>query len=310
MNTQNNLKTKVLLFLLLVAAGLAKAQESLGIIKENAEWNILWKSTSSPTQTLITETIKLGEDTLVGGATYKKLLQKQSSPTDFGQGCLDYCLHGLIREEPTGKVFFKPNNQDCEYLLYDFGMVVSDTAVMYWCQNPNCEILIRIDSISTQNIAGLDRRVFYVSSKDQYGDDWRWLNTWIEGLGALEGLLYSCHIVNAGGITLHELLCYHENDEVLYVNEHYNTCIVDSNNTSISETVQTIMRFDPHSQNLCLLDSSNVKYITIYDMLGRVVFNQKICLSQTIDLSPLPNGTYIVFAQTEKQIVSTFKFVK
>ena len=74
----------------------------------------------------------------------------------------------------------------------------------------------------------MDRQVFYVSSKDAYSD-WRWLNTWVEGIGATEGLLYSCHVVSAGGITLHELLCYHEDDELLYMNPEYDTCVVDMN---------------------------------------------------------------------------------
>ncbi|MBQ5456530.1 MAG: hypothetical protein IIT63_11975, partial [Prevotella sp.] len=217
-----------LLALLLMAGGATmQAQEWMSLLKDNSEWNILWQSTGVPTPELITESLVISGDTLIDGELYKKVLRKLSSETQYWHGSMEYDLYGIIKEEESGKVFYKPKEQEVEYLLYDFGMNVNDTAVMYWCQNPNCEVHVRIDSIATQHIAGAERRVFYVSSKDMYGDEWHWLNTWVEGIGAMEGLLYSCHVVNAGGITLHELLCYHEDGELVWQNPTYNTCLID-----------------------------------------------------------------------------------
>ena len=200
-----------LLALLLMAGGATmQAQEWMSLLKDNSEWNILWQSTGVPTPELITESLVISGDTLIDGELYKKVLRKLSSETQYWHGSMEYDLYGIIKEEESGKVFYKPKEQEVEYLLYDFGMNVNDTAVMYWCQNPNCEVHVRIDSIATQHIAGSERKVFYVSSKDMYSD-WIWLNTWVEGIGAMEGLLYSCHVVSAGGITLHELLCFYPN---------------------------------------------------------------------------------------------------
>ncbi len=212
-----NNRLYTLLVLLLMACGM-KAQETTSILKDNSEWNILWQSTGVPIPELVTESLMVSGDTLVDGVFYKKVLRKLSSETQHWHGSLEYDLYGIIKEEESGKVFYKPIEQEIEYLLYDFGMNVNDTAVMYWCQNPNWEVHVRIDSIAMQHIAGAERRVFYVSSKDMFGDEWHWLNTWVEGIGAMEGLLYSCHIVNAGGITLHELLCYHEDGELVWQN--------------------------------------------------------------------------------------------
>ncbi len=309
MNNRINLKGMSLLLLLVVSA-MAKAQKTTSMFKNNSEWNILWESTSSPTITKITESLKLDEDTLIGNVTYKKLLRKLSSQTEYWQGCLEYCPCGLIREESSGKVFFKPDNQNEEYLLYDFSMNINDTAVMYWCQNPNSEIHIRIDSIATKYFAGFERRVFYVSSKDMYGDDWRWLNTWVEGIGAMEGLLYSCHIVNAGGITLHRLLCYHEDDDLLYINEDYNSCMIDTTPTSTTERLESAVYYDPCSQQLLLFTIPTAMSITIFDIYGRVVFDQKTYNDHAINLSFLPKGTYIVVNQQENSTPFTIKFVK
>ena len=221
-----NNRLYTLLVLLLMACGM-KAQETTSILKDNSEWNILWQSTGVPIPESVTESLMVSGDTLVDGVLYKKVLRKLSSETQYWHGSLEYDLYGIIKEEESGKVFYKPIEQEIEYLLYDFGMNVNDTAVMYWCQNPNWEVHVRIDSIATQHIAGAERRVFYVSSKDMFGDEWHWLNTWVEGIGAMEGLLYSCHVVNAGGITLHELLCYHEDGELVWQNPNYNTCLID-----------------------------------------------------------------------------------
>ena len=231
-----HLKIYTLLALMAIAY-MAKGQDYLPLVKDNAEWNIVWKATSQWTWLRITENLQLEGDTMVDDMHYKKVMRKISSEAPYWHGSTeDYSLYGLIREEPEGKVFYQPIDQDTVYLLYDFGMNVGDTASMHWCQlpNPSNEVIVRIDSINTQHIAGTERRVYYVSSKSVVLDaEWRWLNTWIEGIGATEGLLYSCHVTAAGGITLHELLCYHENGELLYMNPDYDTCFVDTNNTPV-----------------------------------------------------------------------------
>ena len=210
-----------------------KAQEFLPLVKDDAEWNIMWFAISQPPFDRITESLQFEGDTLVDDMHYKIVMRKISSETHYWNGNTDYySLYGLIREEPSGKVFYRPISQDTTYLLYDFGMNVNDTALMRVEQTPNPvgNVLVRIDSITIQNIAGADRRVYYVSSKDYnvFPSEWRWLNTWIEGIGATEGLLYSCSCTECGGGTKKELLCYHEDGELLYMNPEYDTCWVDT----------------------------------------------------------------------------------
>ena len=233
-----NIQLTIFFFLLLAVAGTAKAQDYLPLVKDNAEWNIMWQSTSTAHTIRITESLRIDGDTLVNDMHYKKVMRKISSETNYWHGSTEYySLYGLIREEPEGKVFYQPIDQDTVYLLYDFSMNINDTVVMSWCQGPNplWDVTIRIDSITTQYIAGMDRRVFYVSSKSTNvpNEEWRWLNTWIEGIGATEGLLYSCHVTAAGGITLHNLLCYHENGDLVYMNPDYDTCFVDNYHTPV-----------------------------------------------------------------------------
>ena len=289
-----------LLALLMMTGGL-KAQETTSILKDNSEWNILWQSTGVPTPELVTESLMILGDTLVDGELYKKVLRKLSSETQYWHGSLEYDLYGIIKEEESGKVFYKPKEQEIEYLLYDFGMNVNDTAVMYWCQNPNCEVHVRIDSIATQHIAGAERRVFYVSSKDMFGDEWHWLNTWVEGIGAMEGLLYSCHIVNAGGITLHELLCYHEDGELVWQNPTYNTCIIDPEGVQDNTEASGLQVYPNPARDRVVIEGIEPVEVKVFYALGQLLKESK---ENVIDLSAQEAGIYILKVTTPSGVVT------
>ena len=288
-----NIMLYTLLALLLMAGGATmQAQEWMSLLKDNSEWNILWQSTGVPTPELITESLVISGDTLIDGELYKKVLRKLSSETQYWHGSMEYDLYGIIKEEESGKVFYKPKEQEIEYLLYDFGMNVNDTAVMYWCQNPNCEVHARIDSIATQHIAGSERKVFYVSSKDTYSD-WIWLNTWVEGIGAMEGLLYSCHVVSAGGITLHELLCYHEDGELVWQNPIYNTCLIDNNDGIQDNTVGFSVQVYPNpTRERVTIDGAEAAEVQVYNALGQLV--KTVRGTNEVDVSGLVEGVYLM----------------
>ena len=292
----------------LMMAGEVKAQETTSILKDNSEWNILWQSTGVPTPESVTESLMVSGDTVVDGVLYKKVLRKLSSETHYWHGSLEYDLYGIIKEEESGKVFYKPKEQEIEYLLYDFGMNVNDTAVMFWCQNPNCEVHVRIDSIATQHIAGAERRVFYVSSKDMFGDEWHWLNTWVEGIGAMEGLLYSCHIVNAGGITLHELLCYHEDGELVWQNSTYNTCLIDPLSIQDNTEASGLQVYPNPAKDRVVIEGMEVVEVKVCNTSGQVV--KTVRGTNEIDIADLAKGVYLLRITDADGKVYTNKITK
>lgn len=307
MKNLNITKQVLLLLLIIIGGGSLKAQVEFAPV--GTEWNVLWQSNNAATPLYVTESLMVVDDTVVDGLTYMKLLRKLSSETTYWQGSLDYELYGLLRED-VGKVFYKPINQEMEFLLYDFCMNVNDTAVMYYCQNTNNEITVRVDSITTEHIAGADRRIFHISCKDLYSPDWMQTNTWVEGIGDMAGLLYSCHPVNAGGITMRRLLCYHEDDNLLFIDEEFNSCEVDNNVNYIEENETDLAYFDYLSNTLYVTQNDIITLnITIYDIHGRVVFSNKNHSDNTLDLSFLSNGFYIISIENHNKIHS-IKIVK
>ena len=305
---RNNRLYTLLVLLLMAGRVTIQAQETTNILKDNSEWNILWQSTGVPTPESVTESLMVSGDTVVDGVLYKKVLRKLSSETHYWHGSLEYDLYGIIKEEESGKVFYKSKEQEIEYLLYDFGMNVNDTAVMFWCQNPNCEVHVRIDSIATQHIAGAERRVFYVSSKDMYGDEWHWLNTWVEGIGAMEGLLYSCHVVNAGGITLHELLCYHEDGELVWQNSTYNTCLIDPLSIQDNTEASGLQVYPNPARDWVVIEGLEAVEVKVYNTSGQMVK----CVRGTneIDVEGLAEGVYLVRIMDADGKVYTNKIMK
>ena len=311
-NTEKHIEMKATrlytLLAFLMMAGEVKAQETTSILKDNSEWNILWQSTGVPTPESVTESLMVSGDTVVDGVLYKKVLRKLSSETHYWHGSLEYDLYGIIKEEESGKVFYKPKEQEIEYLLYDFGMNVNDTAVMFWCQNPNCEVHVRIDSIATQHIAGAERRVFYVSSKDMFGDEWHWLNTWVEGIGAMEGLLYSCHIVNAGGITLHELLCYHEDGELVWQNSTYNTCLIDPLSIQDNTEASGLQVYPNPAKDRVVIEGMEAVEVKVCNTSGQMV--KTVRGTNEIDIADLAKGVYLLRITDADGKVYTNKITK
>ena len=126
-----------------------------------------------------------------------------------------------------------------------------------------------------------------------FGDEWHWLNTWVEGIGAMEGLLYSCHVVNAGGITLHELLCYHEDGELVWQNPNYNTCLIDNNDGIQDNTVGFSVQVYPNpTRERVTIDGAEAAEVQVYNALGQLV--KTVLGTNEIDLSGLVEGVYLV----------------
>ena len=90
------------------------------------------------------------------------------------------CLAGFIREDTLrGKVFFKDNPGDPEWLLYDFSMRVGDSVDLLFQDGipSTYSGFWHLNNISIVNTPGGARRAYYLTH------DWQSL-TWLEGVGS------------------------------------------------------------------------------------------------------------------------------
>ena len=141
-----------------------------------------------------------------------------------------------------------------------------------------------------------------------YGDEWHWLNTWVEGIGAMEGLLYSCHIVNAGGITLHELLCYHEDGELVWQNSTYNTCLIDPLSIQDNTEASGLQVYPNPAKDRVVIEGMEAVEVKVCNTSGQMVK----CVRGTneIDVEGLAEGVYLVRIMDADGKVYTNKITK
>ena len=295
--------TKTILVLLLFAAGSAKAQNThLSVVKDSIEYNTLYDLSTYITY-LTTQTLMIDGDTTLDGVSYKKLYEKFSNFFNF-----DFELIGYVREIPD-KVYYRPIDKTDDYLLYDFGLGVGDSTFMYYGQYEWGGVYVRIDSIVSRYIGGTIRDCYYVSSRDEGYQNWAFYNTWIEGIGALQGFLNPCFCQQITGYCWPQLLCYKDHGEILYMNDQYNTCIIGSSN-SVEENENPNLFFDNSRSTLCFMGHlDSCTSVSIFNLMGqRVYYNGNLC-NDHLDLNDLTPGLYIAVLRSEKS-VSCLKFIK
>ena len=289
MNTQNNLKAKALLLLLLMAAGTAKAQNYEPILQEGNVWYTLDVTTGlgiyepDKCKTLVNW---ISGDTLVEGVRYSKIME---TVNDVGNPY----LVALLREE-EGKVWVRkrPNGFQSEVLLYNFNANVGDTLSF-----GDFEESFIVDSISFEQIGGRERKkIWFWLEYEPFGSE-----TWIEGIGSDMGLLYCGWFHATGGY--YKSLCFHQNEELVWQNPEYDACLI----TSVEETEMQRTCIYPNPTSDVVSIEGSVKTLAVFNSFGQCIFSGT---TNTIDMRDWPNGVYFIRVTDEAGMIGIAKLVK
>lgn len=168
-----------------------------------------------------------GDDTIINKILYKKLYVFYD--TVFIKSNATYI--GGIREDSSKKIFYigdvihflKPSiysfwdiidPKNTELLLYDFSLSIGDTLVGGNLTTPD-DILV-VTAIDTIFVGNSIRKQF--SFEPIY-----WVK-WVEGIGNLKGLLFTSGDLPTNGLD-NNLICFKQNNEILYFNNYYNDCM-------------------------------------------------------------------------------------
>ena len=130
-----------------------------------------------------------------------------------------------------------------EVLLYDFNLTVGDTVTVNF-GNTTLLVLeeseVEVDGVMRRQL-GLgnpDNGVSPFSEVDEY---------WIEGVGSTHGFLNSgCEPWSWFGAFVH-LLCYYENDNLIWDNEEFDECVMNSDEEpfAVGDLLYSIISTDP-----------------------------------------------------------------
>jgi hypothetical protein len=159
------------------------------------------------------EFIRFDKDTLIDGQTYK--IAWSTRDTNMAS----WTKSAFIREDAQKKVFLRYPYSDYETTIYNFGALAGDTIALRQFAGSDSSIYT-VDSINwVIMLDGEQRQIFFLHCIWFPCDE-----IWIEGMGCTKGVFEggTCGFVGDNP----SLICFTQNDTLLYINPDYNKCYV------------------------------------------------------------------------------------
>lgn len=233
-----------------------------------------------------------GIDETINGMTYHTIYQESQ-----GQ----WSLLGAYRNDGEQVYYCKWNGSeyDNEVLLYDYELEEGDFF------NDTDEHPMVVTSVSTiTDFNGVERKKieFEFTGLDEETE------YWIEGVGSSKGFANSGNYTPTNDGAIFHLLCYHVDDNLIFLNPEYDTCDIDE----INENTDTNVSIYPNPANnvvrILNTNDSPITKIEVVDLLGRTVISTNN--SDFIDVSLLPEGHYLVKIYGESATIRKLTIAK
>lgn len=268
-------KTILILFAFFFYTGITYSQ--LNIIDNSREklWHIVSGSICSPLETCNPETsvIKFGNEVIINGLTYTAVLKS----IDSVFASLDTI--GYLKEFDR-KVYYRPISRDSDYILYDFNLGLSSkiylTNTLSGKDHSFEYTVYRIDSVF---IGSEKRKRMFITGFHN--------EIWIEGLGSLDGLIFSGMGMDG---RFNDLSCFSENGNVIYKNPKYENCFC---STDI-EAIKEIDGYIYSSNGIVNIKGMVNAIFQLFDLSGLQILNREIENNNVnINVSMLKSGVYL-----------------
>jgi hypothetical protein len=281
------------LFLFATALLMGASAMAQSFISPDKQWNVFISSYTGYN----TEIFKIQGDSIVDGTTYSKIWVSYDSLVSLQ-------FMGLLRENGNVVYYMGPNLS--EGVLYDFNLQVGETAMVrnYFCYEQ--DIPVTVVSIDTVEYFGVERRQWLLQSEEFY-------DTWVEGIGSLSGPLYTMYNYCVV-CPVWELLCYHENDLLLYRMPYATTCYQTS--VGIEEPTAGAHIFvapNPvkRGDNFTIQTPGISGTINIFNSSGTLVrsFLQSNETEITFSTEGMATGIYFITTTSPRNKKSTIKLV-
>ena len=284
------MKRHLIILAAMLICSAVQAQDYEPIIQEGNEWHTLDVIVTPgfpPNDYYSTLVHWLSDDTLVDDVRYTKVLETRN-----GEGTPR--LATLLREE-TGKVWKRKSATDI--LIYDFTAQVGDTLRFGDFQEFDYFV---VDSISIEQIGGTDRRKFWFGLEYDFMGEPVAIETWTEGIGSDMGLLFSGWYYTTGGY--YKALCFHQNEELVWQNDYYGTCMIDAVEEEVAPAVSVYP--NPASETV-RIEGIGPAEVQLHNALGQLV--KTVENTHEINVAGLPQGVYLLRIRDEEGKVFTAK---
>jgi hypothetical protein len=276
MKQNNNMKKSLLFSILLLQVIIIKGQQYYPFPDSNAIWHHSFTAGMNwPGDTSYYYSYGLIGDTIISSLVYSKVYLLNDTTLN-----LNATYSGCLREDSLKKVFYigkdfwGMENFTQEIQLYDFSKNVGDS-IDYGIWG-KCAIT-SVDSIM---IGQHYRKRFTVL----------W-DTIIEGIGCLYDLLSPINPIPTKYYAKWELVCFKQEDEVLFLNPDYPACFppaygIDKNPVNSNYNIKIYPQPLTHTSYIDLTGTKvQFRYLTIYNILGRSIYRLEISNKKIIQLN-------------------------
>ena len=213
------MKKLVLTTILLVFALGGIAQTYYPLVQEantRQKWNVVYiASNENYPNDYFTEIQSIRDNITLDGVDYKLVWKEDVYDSKR--------IAGAVREEDK-RVYFRRywgQSYEDEVLLYDFNLTVGDTVAVGWS---DYQLIVLEESEIEVN--GTMRRQLGLAEYFAGSTNYEVEEYWIEGVGSTYGFLNSGYEGWVGAFV--HLLCYHENGNLIWDNEAFDDCVMNS----------------------------------------------------------------------------------
>ncbi len=178
---------------------------------DRQKWNVVYIASMNYPNDYFTEIQSIRDNINLDGVDYKLVWTEDVYDSKR--------IAGAVREEDK-RVYLRrkwSQSYEEEVLLYDFNLTVGDTVTVNWFG----ETLMVLEESEVEVNGTMRRKLIF--GPDEY---------WIEGVGSSYGFLNSGYEEMVGSFV--HLLCYHENGDLVWDNEAFDDCVMNSDGAPAS----------------------------------------------------------------------------
>jgi len=299
-----NMKKIILLLLIIFLSNFIKGQS---FIETTKKWSTVIHKL--PSFTIMTEFIKFEGDTFIDLFTYKKVFRS----TDEFQN--NWAPYGFIRETLDEKIFYRTNISQ-EFLLYDFGLNINDVIeTIGICGYANSEnlspIKFKVSQIDSLQFGTEIKKRFHMNPIFENDTSTIPTDYWIEGIGSTSGIFH-WEALLVGGDS-YELLCFKNNDSLIYQNPSYNSCYyitdLEKNNNEYFIDIYPNPVKNKLKIKIKNLDLNKIFRLEIFDIFGNKIFFKEINDNFEIDKNYLKTGILFYRVLCDEKLIKQSKII-
>lgn len=222
-----------------------------------------------------------GEAVTIGGMEYTTIYVDSEVNGNY--------LDGAYRNDDNQVFYCKWNGSsyDDEVLLYDYDLEVGD---FFHDDDDHPMQVTEVTTITDLNGVSRKKITFSFIGLTDVSE------FWIEGVGSNRGFMHvgQWEADHDSEGEMYHLLCYHEDNNVIFVNPEYNDCDMPYAVEDNSKDTNVSIYPNPAKDVIKILNDKdlNITNIEILDLTGRSVLSTD--KSSGINISELPEGQYFV----------------